>query len=95
MSQSTPWVPIHPPPSRGICQAFVILGEKTLQMPHHEVKIMQQNPHPWGLTLMQMPHPWEQNISFLRTSEPKNRMQALSRINISSHFVSKPFLLKY
>jgi hypothetical protein len=44
---------------------------------------MQQNPHPWGLILTQMPHPWEQNISFLRISEPKNRLQALYRINIS------------
>ena len=44
---------------------------------------MLQNPHPWGLTLTQMPHPWGQNMSFLRIFEPKNRTQALSRINIS------------
>ena len=45
----------HPPPGRlsGICH----FGEKTLQMPHYGVQIMQQNPHPWGLTLTQMPHP--------------------------------------
>ena len=54
-----------------------------LQMPHHGVQIMQQNPHPWGLTLTQMPHPWGQNISFLRIFEPKTRMHALSRINIT------------
>ena len=71
----------HPPPGRlsGICH----FGEKMLQMPHHGVQIMQQNPHPWGLTLTQMPHPWGQNISFLRIFEPKTRMHALSRINIT------------
>ena len=71
----------HPPPGRlsGICH----FGEKMLQMPHHGVEIMQQNPHPWGLTLTQMPHPWGQNISFLRIFEPKTRMHALSRINIT------------
>jgi hypothetical protein len=71
-----------PSPRRlsGICH----FGEKMLQMPHHGVQIMQQNPHPWGLTLTQMPHPWGQNISFLRIFEPKNRTQALSRINISA-----------
>ena len=71
----------HPPPGRlsGICH----FGEKMLQMPHHRVQIMQQNPHPWGLTLTQMPHPWGQNISFLRIFEPKTRMHALSRINIT------------
>ena len=58
-------------------------GEKMLQMPHHGVQIMQQNPHPWGLTLTKMPHPWGQNISFLRIFEPKTRMHALSRINIT------------
>ena len=60
----------HPPPGRlsGICH----FGEKMLQMPHHGVQIMQQNPHPWG-----------QNISFLRIFEPKTRMHALSRINIT------------
>ena len=70
-----------PPPGRlsGICH----FGEKMLQMPHHGVQIMQQNPHPWGLTLTQMPHPWGQNISFLRIFEPKTRMHALSRINIT------------
>ena len=80
MSQSIPWLPI-PPPGRlsGICH----FGEKMLQMPHHGVQIMQQNPHPWGLTLTQMPHPWGQNISFLRIFEPKTRMHALSRINIT------------
>ena len=80
MSQSIPWVPI-PPPGRlsGICH----FGEKMLQMPHHGVQIMQQNPHPWGLTLTQMPNPWGQNISFLRIFEPKTRMHALSRINIT------------
>ena len=81
MSQSIPWLPIPPPPGRlsGICH----FGEKMLQMPHHGVQIMQQNPHPWGLTLTQMPHPWGQNISFLRIFEPKTRMHALSRINIT------------
>ena len=71
----------HPPPGRlsGICH----FGEKMLQMPHHGVQIMQQNPHPWGITLTQMPHPWGQNISFLRIFEPKTRMHALSRINIT------------
>ena len=80
MSQSIPWVPISPPGRlSGICH----FGEKMLQMPHHGVQIMQQNPHPWGLTLTQMPHPWGQNISFLRIFEPKTRMHALSRINIT------------
>ena len=81
MSQSIPWVPIPLP------QLFVghlSFWRKNLQMPHHGVQIMQQNPHPWGLTLTQMPHPWGQNISFLRIFEPKNRTQALSRINISA-----------
>jgi hypothetical protein len=36
-----------PPPPPGVYQAFVILA--------FEVKIMQQNPHPWGLTLTKMP----------------------------------------
>ena len=67
---STQWLCLNqfhgcpsPPPGRlsGICH----FGEKMLQMPHHGVQIMQQNPHP------------------LRIFEPKTRMHALSRINIT------------
>jgi hypothetical protein len=79
MSQSIPWVPIPPGRLSGICH----FGEKMLQMPHHGVQIMQQNPHPLGTYIDAMPHPWGQNISFLRIFEPKNRMHALSLINIS------------
>jgi hypothetical protein len=52
----------QPLPGRlsGICH----FGEKTLQMPHYGVQIMQQNPHPWGLTLTQMPHPWGTKYNF-------------------------------
>ena len=82
MSQSIPWVP-NPPPLRAFVGLLSFWRKKTLQMPHYGVQIMQQNPHPWGLTLTQMPHPWGQNIRFLRISDPKNRMQAISRINIS------------
>jgi hypothetical protein len=53
-----------PPPPPGVCRAFVILAKKTLQMPHYEVQMMQQNPHPWGLTLTQMPHPWGTKYTF-------------------------------
>jgi hypothetical protein len=38
---------------------------------------------PLGTYIDANAHPWGQNISFLKMSEPKNRMQALSRINIS------------
>jgi hypothetical protein len=38
---------------------------------------------PLGTYIDAMPHPWGQKISFLRIFEPKNRMHALSRINIS------------
>ena len=72
-----------PSPPRAFVGHFLFFSEKMLQMPHHGVQIMQQNPHPWGLTLTQMPHPWGQNISFLRIFEPKTRMHALSRINIT------------
>jgi hypothetical protein len=92
MSQSIPCMGGQPPPPgrlSGICH----FGEKTLQMPHHGVQIMQQNPHPWGLILTPVPHPWEQSISFLRISEPKNRMQPLSRINISVFKIDSPAIL--
>ena len=80
MSQSIPWLPIPPPP------AFVghlsFWRKNVANAPPWGPK-MQQNPHPWGLTLTQMPHPWGQNIRFLRIFEPKTRMHALSRINIT------------
>ena len=52
-------------------------------MPYYGVQIMQQNPHAWELILTKCPTLGGQNISFLRISDPKNRIQALSRINIS------------
>ena len=76
MSQSIPWVPIPPPLGRlsGICH----FGEKMLQMLHHGVQIMQQNPHPWGLTLTQMPPPLGTKCKFSEDFGPKNRMHERS-----------------
>jgi hypothetical protein len=45
------------PPPRAFVGHLSFWGEKMLQMPHHGVQIMQQNPHPWGLTLMQIAPP--------------------------------------
>jgi hypothetical protein len=72
----------HPPPRRVsyICH----FGEKMLQMPQHGGQIMQQNPHPCtGTYIDANAPPLETKYKFSEDFEPKNRTQALSRINIS------------
>jgi hypothetical protein len=59
------------PPPRAFVE-HLSFWRKNVAMPHYGVQIMQQNPHPWGLTLTQMPTLGGQNISFLRISDPEN-----------------------
>jgi hypothetical protein len=52
-----------PTPPRAFV-GYLSFWQKPLQMPHYGVQIMQQNPHPSGLTSTQMPHPWGTKYKF-------------------------------
>jgi hypothetical protein len=69
------------PPPPGVCRAFVILGKKVANAPLWGPNNATKSP-PLG-TYIDANAPPLGDKSFLRISDPKNRMQALSRINIS------------
>jgi hypothetical protein len=84
MSQSIPWVPNSPPPPpppRAFVWLLSFWGKKMQTPPLWGPNNATKSP-PLG-TYIDANAPPLGDKSFLRISDPKNRMQALSRINIS------------